>query len=201
MNAYTKMILIPEDEYNKLKSSTRDKISYILDRPLPPQMIENQVNRHLDSQQSMTPLITQPITQITPSDSIDEYKDFDSADFSWDPAVIGVTPKRPPILQQLKDKYTPRGRVINSSQKPIPGSNINTVMQYLESDDVGAGPSGYKTIARALQNIGEEAVVVNPKGREAMTPSEALKELLHKAEERQKTRFQSGKGWSSIKKF
>ena len=208
MNAYTKMVLISEDEYYKLKSVTRDKVSHVLDRPLPPQMIENQINRKLDDNYRQS--IIQPITHITPEfdTSQEKFDDFESADYIWDdPAVMSVTPKQDK-LKKLQHKYTPRGRIINSEKKVIRGSNVNKVMDFLTSSTPidKPGPSGYKTIARELYRIGEDDVVVNPKGKASIDMMAAFNESLERIDKSRKLyndrwNLQEGKGWSSIKRF
>ena len=204
MNKYTKMLLIPEDEYNKLKSIGTDKITRALKNNLPPQLRQNVVNKAIS--ESLEP------SQTTPTPTRDSFASFETPKMEWDEEGEA------PILKKLNDLLTPKGkRIVNTAQKPIPASNINQVMDYLStSTPIQRGPPGYKKVIRQLVNQDyntdfirqpraaiyaedlERAHRLLDIGEASFIEHEKRMKSLH---EPQHSSSQSGQGWSSIKNF
>lgn len=201
MNAYTKMVLISQDEYYKLKSFNKDPISSNINSPLPPQMRQNLINKTLSSPHKEPPK-TPNFTMDEPTYAWDD--DFDD-DQDETREELNVERWPPQIKQKLKDIITPRGRIINSAQKPIPGSNINRVLNFLTSSTPKRGPSGYKKVARTLASRDAADIITHPQGARYL--DEVEQTIFEQEEEPERNlqdfreKLQSGSGWSSIKNF
>ena len=199
MNAYAKYVLIPQQEYARLKKESQTRI--LLDSNKPKILKKNEISQNLvfkdppkifgkTSEQDNKVLIKEIEESNLPesiksklSDGLNDLDDDDEDEDDFQPAHSS-TP-RGSFSGMLDLEATATGQLVDRRGKPVRQSNIKTVKNFLLSPKAKKKPAGTQA---ALDKLREQR-------------PDLLNRIRNKNIRKQLKLDQSGSGWISIRKF
>jgi len=193
MNAYAKYVLIPQQEYARLKRPS--KTTVILDSDQPKLIKRSRISRNFKFNEptKVAHQIFGAQSKEEPDTSLEEIQASNLPDPVKNKLMEDLTEDFQPsqystphgsFSGMLDSEATASGRLVDRRGNVVPKSNIKTVKDYLLSTEATKQPAGTQAALDILKNNPDLARRVrNPKARRKLNFD------------------QVGSGWISIKKF